>query len=363
MRSPVLPAVVALCIVIAGCTGVAIQGPVPPSPDASGPTPSPTIETSSRLVAADAADGLDAPEPGERPSPAGSDEPPTTRNPWGTRTIVVNATDGQGDVPAIRPLVERTLRYWERNDGRYADYTVNFTYRPAAPTAAVTIRYVENTSQCGRHGLGRPLGCAPQLEADTGPPRPVMVTVRADQPDTATLLTLKHEFGHVLGIDHGEAPMPLMARSNLHAKAAPWDRQAIGVTVVEAQGGDPPSGGIRQVEHALSYYDSGADGFTNPDDVGFRGVDQRSAANVVVVLATGTPHNRDPYSTMQTVNGSVDGTVYRRATITLYGVDSAAIGWHVGYWLGYLLGASDRSALPPAFREDEFDHRRSRWWR
>ena len=363
MRSSVLPAAVALCTLIAGCTGVVLPGSVPPSPDAGGPTPPPSMESPSGLVAANGADGPEAPAPGDRPSPAGSDEPPSTDNPWGSRTVVVNATDGQGGVPAIRPLVERTLRYWERNDGRYTDYSVNFTYRPAAPTAAVTIRYVENTSQCGRHVLGRPLGCAPQLDTATDPPRPVVVTVRADQPDTATLLTLKHEFGHVLGIDHGEAPMPLMARSNLHAKAAPWDRQAIGVAVVEAEGGDPPAGDMRQVEHALSYYGAGADGFTSPDSVGFRGVGQQSTANVVVVLAPGTPRNRDPYSTMRTVNGSVGGTVYRRATITLYGVDRAAIGWHVGYWLGYLLGASDRTALPPAFREDGFDHRRSRWWR
>lgn len=304
---------------------------------------------------AESTDRTDAPHPPERPS---------TDNPWGRRTVVVNATNGRGGVPSIRPVVERTLRYWARNDGRFAAYSVNFSYRPRAERAGVTIRYTENVSRCGPDVLGRPLGCAPRLAGDVTPSRPVVVTVRADRPPAETELTLRHEFGHVLGIDHGDPPMPLMARSNLHAKAAPWDRREIAVTVVAGDGDDGVAPVYRrQVDHALAYYAEGAEGFVSPEAVGFQWVDRRAKANVVVVLEEDVPRNDEPYSTMRTVNGSVDGTVYRRTTITLYGVDGPAAGWHVGYWLGHALGAPDRSALPPAFRRGDADHRRSRWWR
>lgn len=360
MRSPALPAVLACCLLLAGCASVAVPLPAESGPTtASSPakTIAPGTESPVGSVPGTSPRRTDVPQLPESPAPASAD------NPWGRRTVVVNATDGQGRVPAIRPVVERTLRYWARNDGRYADYSVNFSYRPAAEQAGVTIRYVENVSRCGPHVLGRPLGCAPRLAADATPPRPVVVAVRADRPPAETALTLRHEFGHVLGIDHGEPPMPLMARSNLHAKAAPWDRQDIAVAVVAGDGDGVTPVYRRQVGHALAYYSSGAEGFVPPETVGFRWVDRRAAANVVVVLEDDVPHNDDPYSTMRTVNGTVDGTVYRRTTITLFGVDGPAAGWHAGYWLGHALGAPDRTALPPAFREGDAAHSSSRWWR
>ena len=40
---------------------------------------------------------------------------------------------------------------------------------------------------------------------------------------------------------------------------------------------------------------------------------------------------------------------YTNYGITVSGIDSKAVGWHVGYWLGRGMGVTDPSELAPPF--------------
>jgi hypothetical protein len=48
--------------------------------------------------------------------------------------------------------------------------------------------------------------------------------------------------------------------------------------------------------------------------------------------------------------------------VTLVGLDPDAVGWHVGYWLAYGLGAEADAEKPPPFRDAGYAERRGRWW-
>jgi hypothetical protein len=49
-------------------------------------------------------------------------------------------------------------------------------------------------------------------------------------------------------------------------------------------------------------------------------------------------------------------------TISISGVDTDAVGWYVGYWLGYGFGLEE-SELAPPFQHASARERRSEWWR
>lgn len=50
---------------------------------------------------------------------------------------------------------------------------------------------------------------------------------------------------------------------------------------------------------------------------------------------------------------------YNRQEILLKDIDIDAMGWHVGYWLGFsIASADDRSELPKPFQDADYDDRR-----
>jgi hypothetical protein len=53
---------------------------------------------------------------------------------------------------------------------------------------------------------------------------------------------------------------------------------------------------------------------------------------------------------------------YAELRITLSDVGTDAVGWHVGYWLGYGFGFEADADWPAPFRDASYDDRRSEWW-
>lgn len=75
---------------------------------------------------------------------------------------------------------------------------------------------------------------------------------------------MKHEFGHVLGIEHGEEPMPLMNESgaatylskpNATNRSLAWENSTLSVYVDLGNVSSQDKTAIQnQIGHALSYY-------------------------------------------------------------------------------------------------------------
>jgi hypothetical protein len=293
-------------------------------------------------------------------------------NPWGSETVTVAiaAPEPDDDVSDFRPAVAEAVDYWNDNDRRYGEYAVEFELDADALDPDVVVRFTSTVRCKGEVGY---LGCAPVLDRMSTVDRPTTVLVNSEY-DAATVgRAVKHEFGHLLGVRHGEEPMPLMeadtaGRATVDVdtlnRANPWREDVIEVYVATGGMSDRRAAAVReQVDHALAYYDAGAEG-TVPENVSFRLADSRSDAEVVVLFQK-DPLCREGPGSCAEVNGvdvDRDGGVeyYSGSTIVLTEVSTDAVGWHVGYWLGEAMGASSRDELPPAFRSGA--DRTGDWW-
>lgn len=354
VRRGLLPVlVVVLTVVLAGCTVVfppADESPTTTAPDAvASPTPTPTAS-------------------GEGTGPTTTADADRI---WPDEPIVVAIEDATGDDRDFAPLARAALDYWEGNASRYAGYPVEFVLEPDAADPDVEMRVVRDITDCD--GTGDAVGCAPYVTDRDRIDRPVTVQIVAGLSDESTIHVIKHELGHVLGLDHGDAPQDVMApgtlvttlpKANATDRDVPWKDDALTVHVNDSGVADGDA--VRdQIRHAVRYYDRGADG-TVPENVSFEFVDDPERADVVISFPDEMPCGAGDGSCGRRVGVDEDGDgaleYYTRLEITLTNVDVEATGWHVGYWLGYAFGFEDPSDWPEPLRDASPDERRSDWW-
>lgn len=149
---------------------------------------------------------------------AESDEPRTVENPKlldpfpRTDTVTIGITYIAGGDRNITPLVQEAVDYWMENDDRYGDYTTDWEVKPDAANPDVVVLYVDTIVKCGfgpNHEYY--IGCTNLLSTERSANTPVQVEIAAGYNDESTINTIKHEFGHLYGLEHGEEPMPLMS--------------------------------------------------------------------------------------------------------------------------------------------------------
>jgi len=134
----------------------------------------------------------------------------TAENPFEEDPIRVNLTYGENvshhDYSAE---VNATLDYWMDNDERYGNYSANWTVVNEDPD--LTIAFVDEINVCGMDVLvlDEFTGCAPLLNTSMDVEHDTVRIVARDN-KTAVLRTLKHEFGHIYGLNHSDRPQPLM---------------------------------------------------------------------------------------------------------------------------------------------------------
>ena len=290
-------------------------------------------------------------------------------NPYGDRnlTVAVTATDSER---SFGPLVREAFGYWETHDQRYLNYSVNVTLVANESDPDVRVSFVPRIDRCGE--VANAAGCAPEItdRAQTGD----TVEVRAldNLSANSTVRVLEHEFGHALGLGHGDPPRKLMAthttltslpKPNASERALAWNDSTLTVYLTD----DVSAAEREQIGHALDYYERGADGSV-PENVSFRVVEHFENADVVI-----RPAERSPCASERGSCGSVfgsdsdgDGALeqYRRLEITYTDLDTGTVGWHVARWLGLGFGIENESGYPPILREGtSYDERRSDWWR
>jgi hypothetical protein len=381
MRRQRLAAVaVALLLVTAGCasaidslrggsttadasgTTAATTTPSPASPTpiaTETPTPTATATSASTETATSAST--------ETATAAATAVP--RESPWTADPIVVGVA--ADDPRAYAPLVREATDYWEANDRRYVGYEVRFVVRPDAADPDVLVNVSDSVPDCG--STSEPAGCAPLVtdERQVGSTQPVWIV--SGLSNESTVFVLKHEFGHLLGLRHGDPPTAVMrAASVLYTlprpdavdRAFPWNDSEFGV-YADFSTAERPDEAREQVTHALTYYEGRPPGM--PDNLTFEYVDDPEAADVTVEFAGEAACSGARVASCARTRGTDpdgDGAVetYTNVTITLSAVPTDATGWHVGYWLAQSLGAEDDAEKPPPFRNATPRERRSEWW-
>lgn len=294
-------------------------------------------------------------------------------NPYRQGELVVAVappSDGDRD---FTPLVREALDYWAANSEQYAGYPIDYRLAPDATDPDLRIEFVGSVEQCGTEEHAA--GCAPVITKPGQFDPPVDVRVRTGFSDDSTVQVLKHELGHTLGLNHGDAPADVMAASstlttppqrNASERALPWQSETLSVYVdVSSLPASERDEARRQVRGTLGYFADGADG-TVPENVSFVRTDNRSAADITIRATDESPCSTSSGSCGYILGTDPDGDGarewYTRLEITVTDLDTEAIGWHVGRWLGVGFGLEGEAYPEPLRESASYQERRSDWW-
>lgn len=129
-------------------------------------------------------------------------------NPYGKQTLVVGLEQETTARHDMQEIVRNALAYWEANSETYAGYPIEYQYRANAADPDVSIRLVDDIHSCGGH-TGEIAGCAPLVQHASPDTAEIRIVDGYRQEWMTT--TLKHEFGHTLGLDHSDEPSHIMS--------------------------------------------------------------------------------------------------------------------------------------------------------
>jgi hypothetical protein len=308
------------------------------------------------------------------PGTAGQNWAGDPDNHWQQDVITVDFEAPDGDPRDYGPLLHRALVYWTEHSAAYAGYDVGFRRADPGEEADVHVRFVDVVEDCGSTAGNHTAGCAPVLTEPHHVDRPVDVAVRRGLSDESTVRVVTHELGHTLGLSHGEPPGVMDARMELSTlpqrnateRANPWGTGVVSVHVADAPDGvADPEGFQRQVETALDYYADGADGAVPPNVTFVRAADAENATVVVQPVATHSCRSGPGSCGVKTGDDpDGDGTdeYHDRLEVVLVDLDTDAVGWHVGRWLGVGYGLEGEEFPAPLRRSASRGDRRSDWW-
>jgi len=105
------------------------------------------------------------------------------------------------------------LDYWESNASTYTTFDdVSFSYEPNENIPEIQFRIVEEIRSCGEHDTDAQIaGCAPLLHDGERVSQTIEIEIIGELEDRSLRHTLKHELGHVLGLDHHDEPQEVMS--------------------------------------------------------------------------------------------------------------------------------------------------------
>lgn len=367
----------ALLVVVAGCQAPLSGGNSPAPTDATTAPSDATATTEPESTATETTtEQPDTPTttPRATPTPTATPTPEPPQNPWHAETVVVGIDPGP-EGRTYEPLVTDAIEYWQTEAAEYSTYEkpVEFQLRPGASDPDLVINFTAQVI-CGSYGPAA--GCAPVLNDTHTAEPPEEMAIETGRHPALVYRTLKHEFGHVLGVQHNREPLPLMAAGH------EVDEQVPDVTerdfafpdttlyvYLNLSGVDSTTAKHyeREVEHALEYWADGGDGHLDRD-IEFVRVDEPHRADIEIRFTDPGKTGDEEVSRGVSAGFNLDGdeaVEYHDLTvITVHGIDQDAIGWHVGHWLGWeLLGAESDSELPDVLQRDaSYSERRGTWY-
>jgi len=283
-------------------------------------------------------------------------------DPWpGTNELTVAVTTPEDSDRTFTPLVRDTLEYWEAADSEYGDYDASFALTNDTDRADIVVEFVPAVPSCGDVVGGETLGCASILNTRVANTTEY-VQIKTGYTDQSTLRTLKHEFGHLYGLTHGEPPDAIMSATydatyisqpDATTRENPFDDDVFYVYTNYSTFDAADSEVREQVRNTIDYYAAGADG--NAPDVTFVLTENRTKADIII---QNSPEGELPCDIKAGSCHSVFGIdtdeddaleTYTTQYIDMGGLEVERVGYHVGRQLSFAFPTHD---VPPPFHED-----------
>lgn len=335
---------IAVMIILAGCGGGAT------STDTAAPT---QTQTSTPTA-----------------TPTATPAPPPD-NPYESDPVIVGIENPTNR--SYAPLVREAIEYWQTDASEYREYSANYSIQPDAPAPDLTIRFVDEIYSCGQELGNNILGCAPYPDGISQYGGNEVLIERGDNggnyTDASLLSTIKHEFGHLYGVEHGEQPMPLMdeasvanltAQPNATERAIPWQYDTLQIYVDEESFASSTQDELdRQVNNTLAWFNEGKG--TTPEGLTIEQTQDRTEADIIVTSGSVSEGYLSRVEGIYGRDTDNDGALeyYSNATFIIDPqVDAHDFGWHIGFLMEYVVNPDKRSE---PFTDPEGGERRD-WW-
>ncbi|WP_313692032.1 zinc-dependent metalloprotease family protein [Halorarum halobium] len=126
--------------------------------------------------------------------------PAAADNPWEQSTVSVYVGHDESADAADVGFADRELDHWEAHASEYAGSNVSFERVEDRESADLVVLFREEVN-CGPQRFA--VGCAKRETVErTGTVTTATITVRTGYDDRVIRRTLRHEMGHVFGLDH-----------------------------------------------------------------------------------------------------------------------------------------------------------------
>jgi len=350
--------IIAGLIVISGC-GAAGS----PSSTAT-PTDTPTTDadTVTRTPTPTATD-TPVPTPTSTPELTATPLPAAAHNPWEKQEITVAISNTGEPDRNFEPLIESALEFWEQNATNTTDYEVEFDLVNDTSRADIVVSFVEDVGSCGPE-REEAIGCAPVYEYVGQADAQSNVEIETGYDNESTVLILKHEFGHTLGLDHNDTEPTWFMDAKISVGTFPkpdvderdWKWKAHTITVyadVDAAVETRRDKLREEVRMTVNRYNRYEHEYI-PENASIQIVDNPEKADIVVKIVDETPSG--DYSEVDIWGRDVDedGSLeyYSEATIYIRDEYHDDVGQYAGYWMGYILYADSDSDLPGVYRPE-----------
>lgn len=346
---------VATLLLLAGCSGT-----MPNSPTAQDETPT----VASTESPTERPTSTSTPTPTATPEPTATPLPPAAWNPWEKQTVTVAIVDVDNTNRSYRPLVESALRFWERNANNSTSFEVSYEIVEDQYAADIRLEFRDTIDQCGLESDDTTVGCADFYryigEADSQ----TDVVIENGYNNESTVLILKHEFGHTLGLSHADTEVHQFMSAKTSAGTFPkpdvderdWKWATTNVTVYAdvSEAAEHRHEKLRdEVRHMVSTYNR-YDHENIPKNASFTLVDEPEEADIVVRIVDETPSGNYADGEVWGVDPDEDGRLeyYTNATIYIRDAHHDEVGSFAGNWMGWYLYADDDDDLPGQYQAD-----------